>query len=237
MQRKSLLIRLFAWKIDRPDKRVWKEWVMSTMKNLSISILEFVLSQPAHKLPAVFDLEQCPFPHGEIPLEDVLEEIVRLQSSGLIEANVLKGIDGKPYRVQIRYVTLGGKNYLEGGNPLVVQWSFLKKILGAVLVVAVLIGFLLLGGLGRRNGGSVGGDVVSAATPTPTPEATPTATPEPTPTPTPEATPTATPSPSASPKPKRKETPHASPTAKASPSASPKLKEAKEKPSATPAVR
>jgi len=204
---------------------------MSTMKNLSISILEFVLSQPAHKLPAVFDLEQCPFPHGEIPLEDVLEEIVRLQSSGLIEANVLKGIDGKPYRVQIRYVTLGGKNYLEGGNPLVVQWSFLKKILGAVLVVAVLIGFLLLGGLGRRNGGSVGGDVVSAATPTPTPEATPTATPEPTPTPTPEATPTATP------KPKRKETPHASPTAKASPSASPKLKEAKEKPSATPAVR
>ena len=194
---------------------------MSTMKNLSISILEFVLSQPAHKLPAVFDLEQCPFPHGEIPLEDILEEIVRLRSSCLIEANVLKGIDGKPYRVQIRYVTLGGKNYLEGGNPLVVQWSFLKKILGAVLVVAVLIGFLLLGGLGRRNGGSVGGDVVSAATPTPTPEATP----------------TATPSPSASPKPKPKETPHASPNAKASPSASPKLKEGKEKPSATPAVR
>jgi len=269
MQRKSLPIRVFAWKIDRPDKRVWKEWVMSTMKNLSISILEFVLSQPAHKLPAVFDLEQCPFPHGEIPLEDILEEIVRLRSSGLIEANVLKGIDGKPYRVQIRYVTLGGKNYLEGSNPLAVQWSFLKKILGVVLVVAVLIGFLLLGGLGRRKGGSVGGDVVPAATPTPTPEATPspTATPEPTPTPTPEATPTPTatpsptpapsaspkpkpkpketprttpdskPAPSTSPKPRPRETPHASPNAKASPSASPKLKEAKEKPSATPAVR
>jgi hypothetical protein len=87
------------------------------MKNLSNSILEFVLSQPAHKLPAVFDLKQCPIPQGEIPLEEVLEEVVRLKTSGLIEANVLSGIDGKPIAVQIRYVTLGARTFCRGAIP------------------------------------------------------------------------------------------------------------------------
>jgi hypothetical protein len=237
---------------------------MSSMKNLSISILEFVLSQPAHKLPAVFDLEQCPFPHGEIALEDVLEEVVRLQSSGLIEANVLKGFDGKASKVQIRYVTLAGKNYLQGRKPVAVQWSVLKKIpasLLGVVAVALVIGVLLLGGFGSRKG-----KPIPAATPTPTPDITPapTATPEPTPTPTPEATPTPTatpepiPAPTASPKPKPKPkespratpsstsspsastrpklgaTPHTSPNVKPAASPSPKPKDSKEKPRVTP---
>ena len=254
----------FFCKIDRPDHLHWKEWVMSSMKNLSNSILEFVLSQPAHKLPVVFDLEQCPFPHGEIALEEVLEEIVRLQASGLVEANVLKGIDGKPSKVQIRYVTLAGKNFLQGRNPVAVQWSVLKKIpasLLGVVAVALLIGVLLLGGFGSRKG-----KPLPAATPTPTPDITPapTATPEPTPTPTPEptptptATPSPTPAPTASPKPKPKPkespratpsptssplgslkpklgaTPHASPNLKPAASPSPKPKDPKEKPRATP---
>ena len=229
----------FHRKIDRPDKEVWKEWYMATIKNLSISILEFVLSQPAHKLPAVFDLEQSPVPHGEISLEDVLEEIVRMQSAGLIEANVLQGSDGKPCKAQIRYVTLGGKNYLQGSDPLAARWSFIKKILVVVVAAVVLFGFLLFGGFGRKN------QVVATAptpTPIPTPEATatpiatptqeitplPSATPSPTPeaTPLPTATPSPTPSPSTSPKPKPKprETPRATPSSKPAPSTSPKPK-------------
>jgi len=188
---------------------------MSTMKSLSISILEYILSLPAHKLPAVFDLEQCPFPHGELSLEEVLEEIIRLKSVGLIEANILKGIDGQPYRVQVRYVTLDGRNYLEGKNPLAEQRSVLIKILGGALVVAVVIGFLLLGG--NRLGGLFHGhgDVEAAPSPipTPTPMATPTPTPEPTPTPTVTPTPTPEPAPSPSPSPKHRVKPHKTPAA------------------------
>lgn len=213
---------------------------MSTMRNLSISILEFVLSQPAHKLPAVIDLEQCPFPHGEIPLEEVLEEIVRLQSSGLIEANVFKGIDGKPCKAQIRYVTLGGKSYLQGSNPGAVPWSFLKKIPSSLLVIlafAILIGLLLLSGLGRRNG-----HVVQVATPGPAPQITPAPTQEPATNPVPEATPaptatpTPTPAPPASPRLKPRATPHTSPDAKPANASSPKTKP-RETPRATAEVR
>ncbi|MCX8494478.1 MAG: hypothetical protein ORN23_09675 [Chthoniobacterales bacterium] len=172
---------------------------MSTMKSLSIGILEYVLSQPAHKLPAVFDLEQCPFPYGELSLEEILEEIIRLKSIGLIEANVLKGIDNKPYKVQVRYVTLDGRNYLEGKNPLAEQRSFLIKILGGTLAVAALIGFLILGGnqLGGllHRHGTVEAAADSTPIPTPTPMATPAPTPEPTPTPTPEPMPSPSPSP------------------------------------------
>lgn len=175
---------------------------MSTMKSLSIVILEYVLSLPAHKLPALFDLNQCPFPHGELSLEEILEEILRLKSVGLIEANILKGIDGQPYRVQVRYVTLNGRNYLEGKNPLAEQRSVLIKILGGIFAVAALIGFLLFGG--NRLGGLLHrhGDVEPAPAPIPTP--TPMATPTPEPTPAPTATPTPTPEPTPSPSPSPK---------------------------------
>ena len=178
------------------------------MKKLSISILEFVLSLPAHKLPAVFDLEQCPFPQGEIRLEEVLEEIIRLKSGGLIEANVLKGFDGKPTKVQIRYVTLKGRIYLEGVNPLASQRSAQKKILGAGLAAVLTIGLLLLVGVRHRKS-----DAVPAAAPLPSPTGTPAPTPEPTPeaTPTPMATPATTPEPTPSPSPKHREKPHAPP--------------------------
>jgi outer membrane biosynthesis protein TonB len=186
---------------------------MSTTKSLSISILEYILSQPAHKLPAVFDLEQCPFPHQEIPLEEVFEEILRLKSVGLIEANVMKGIDGKPYKVQARYVTLNGRNYLEGKNPPTKQRAILGKIVGCLLVAIVVIGFLLIGI--TRLGFLHGHHEVSPA-PTPTPLPTPVSTP--TPTPTPEPTPTATPpptpepTPTPSPSPKHRAKPHTSPS-------------------------
>jgi len=165
------------------------------MKSLSIGILEYVLSLPAHKLPAVFDLKQCPFPHGELSLEEILEEILRLKSVGLIEANILKGIDGQPYRVQVRYVTLNGRNYLEGKNPLAEQRSVLIKILGGILAVAALIGFLLLGENHFRGFLHQHDDVEPAPSPIPTPMATPTPAPTATPTPTPEPTPSPSPSP------------------------------------------
>lgn len=190
---------------------------MSTMKSLSIGILEYVLSQPAHKLPADFDLEQCPFPYGELSLEEILEEIIRLKSIGLIEANVLKGIDNKPYKVQVRYVTLDGRNYLEGKNPLAEQRSFLIKILGGTLAVAALIGFLILGG-NRLGGllhrhGSVEAAATLVATPASTPMATPTPTPEPTPAPTATPTPTPEPMPSPSPSPKHRAKSYRTPAA------------------------
>ena len=137
------------------------------MKKLSISILEFVLSLPAHKLPAVFDLEQCPFPQGEIRLEEVLEEIIRLKSGGLIEANVLKGFDGKPTKVQIRYVTLKGRIYLEGVNPLASQRSAQKKILGAGLAAVLTIGLLLLVGVRHRKSDAVPASPLSDGDPCP----------------------------------------------------------------------
>ena len=188
---------------------------MSTTKSLSISVLEYILSQPAHKLPADFDLAQCPFPHGEIPLEEIFEEILRLKSVGLIEANVIKGIDGKPTKVQVRYVTLSGRNYLEGKNPQVEQRAILRKIVGGLLVAVLVIGFLFvgstrLGGLLQRHH-----EVPPAPTPTPTPVPTPTPTPTPVPTPTPEPTPTATPTPeptpTPSPSPKHRAKPHTTP--------------------------
>lgn len=186
---------------------------MSTMKSLSIGILEYVLSQPAHKLPAVFDLEQCPFPYGELSLEEILEEIIRLKSIGLIEANVLKGIDNKPYKVQVRYVTLDGRNYLEGKNPLAEQRSVLIKILGGTLAVAALIGFLILGG--NRLGGLLHrhGTVEAAATLVATPASTPMATPTPTPAPTATPTPTPEPMPSPSPSPKHRAKSYRTPAA------------------------
>jgi len=192
---------------------------MPTMKSFSIDVLEYVLSQPAHKLPAVFDLEQCPFPHGEIPLDEVFEEILRLKSVGLIEANVLKGVDGKPNKVQVRYVTLNGRNYLDGKNTLAEQRSVLTKILGGVLVAAMVIGFLLLGGnrldglLHRVSAGEPASTPLATPTPTPepTPIPTPTATPAPTPEPTPIPTPTATPAPTPEPSPKHGLKPHKTP--------------------------
>ena len=169
---------------------------MSTTKSLSISVLEYILSQPAHKLPADFDLAQCPFPNGEIPLEEVFAEVLRLKSLGLIEANVLKGVDGKPTKVQVRYVTLNGRNYLEGKNPQTEQRAILRKIVGGLLAAVLVMGFLFVGstrlaGLLHRPH--------EAPTPTPTPVPTPTPTPEPTPTPSP------------SPSPKHRAKPHSTP--------------------------
>jgi outer membrane biosynthesis protein TonB len=184
---------------------------MSTMKSLSISVLEYILSQPAHKLPAVFDLEQCPFPHGEIPLEEVFEEILRLKSVGLIEANVVKGIDGKPTKVQVRYVTLSGMNYLEGKNPQVEQRAILRKIVGGLLVAVLVIGFLFVGS--TRIGNFLHGhhEVPPTPTPIPTPVPTPTPLPTPTPEPTPTATPTPEPTPTPSPSPKHRSKPRTTP--------------------------
>lgn len=186
---------------------------MSTTKSLSISVLEYILSQPAHKLPADFDLAQCPFPHGEIPLEEVFEEVLRLKSVGLIEANVLKGIDGKPTKVQVRYVTLNGRNYLEGKNPQTEQRAILRKILGGLLAAVLVMGFLFVGstrlaGLLHRPHEE---PPAPTPTPTPIPTPTPTPTPEPTPTATPTPTPEPTPTPSPSPSPKHRAKPHSTP--------------------------
>jgi hypothetical protein len=144
-------------------------------------------------------------------LEDILEEIVRLRSSGLIEANVLKGIDGKPTKVQVRYVTLSGRNYLEGKNPQVEQRAILRKIVGLLAAVLV-IGFLFVGS--TRIGNFLHGHHEVPPAPTTTPTPIPTPEPTPTATPTPEPTPTATPTPepTPTPSPKHRAKPHTTPS-------------------------
>jgi hypothetical protein len=86
------------------------------MKHLATPILEFVLAQPAHKLPVVFTLEECPLPDCSESPEDVLGEVLRLLKEGWIEAHVTRGVTGKPKRVEVRYITLPGINYLESRN-------------------------------------------------------------------------------------------------------------------------
>ena len=184
------------------------------MKHLATPILEFVLTQPAHKLPVVFTLEECPLPDCEESPEDVLGEVLRLQREGWIEAHVTRGVDGKPKRVEIRYITGAGRINLEGRNSRGQENTAARGLLSwgiAGLFILVLVAFWALGG---RSGNSPRGErhaplasdrseVKPAPTPAPTPSPEPSATPEVSPAPALAPTPSATPipQPEASPSP------------------------------------
>ena len=189
------------------------------MKHLATPILEFVLAQPAHKLPVVFTLEECPLPDCSEAPENVLGEALRLQKEGWIEAHVTRGVAGKPKRVEVRYITLPGRNYLESRNTRGKENNPARGLIQLIswgvagLVVLILV---LLWAFGRhaisprevQHAPAVSelqGDT-SALTSVPTPSPEPSATPDVSTSPVLAHSPTATPTPQpvASPSPHRK---------------------------------
>ena len=185
------------------------------MKYLATPILEFVLAQTAHKLPVVFTLEECPLPDCSESPEDVLGEVLRLQKEGWIEAHVTRGVTGKPKRVEVRYITLPGRNYLESrntrgkeNNPArglirLISWGIAGLVL--ILVLLWVFGRHAISPREVQRGPAVSellGDI-SALTTVPTSSPEPSATPDvstspvlaPSPTATPAPQPVASPSP------------------------------------------
>jgi hypothetical protein len=188
------------------------------MKYLVTPILEFVLAQPAHKLPVVFTLEECPLPDCSESSEDVLGEVLRLQKEGWIEAHVTRGVTGKPKQVEVRYVTLPGRNYLESRNTrgqvnnpasALIRWG----ITGLVVMVLVLLWVFGRHASSPREEqhapavSDLPGDTsapISLPTSSPEPSATPDVSTSPVLAPSPTATPTPEPVASPTPSPHRK---------------------------------
>jgi hypothetical protein len=110
------------------------------MKHLTIPILEFVLAQPAHKLPVVFTPEKCPLPDYSDASEEVFKEVLKLQNEGLIESNTIRAVTGKPHQVQIRYITISGRDYLDNRNTNANHNTRIKRLLPWVVAA----GFILV---------------------------------------------------------------------------------------------
>jgi len=87
------------------------------MKHLAIQILEFVRSKPAHKLPVLFTLEECPVPECSESPEVVFKEVLQMVKEGLIEAHVIRDMKSNPKEIEVRYVTIVGANHLETKGP------------------------------------------------------------------------------------------------------------------------
>ena len=87
--------------------------IHSSMKHFVIQILEFVRSKPAHKLPVLFTLEECPLPNCSESPEEVFQEVFRMVKEGLIEAYVIRDMKSNPKEIEVRYVTVVGANHLE----------------------------------------------------------------------------------------------------------------------------
>jgi len=89
----------------------------SSMKHIAIQILEFVRSKPAHKLPVLFTLGECPLPECSESPEVVFQEVLRMAKEGLIEAHVIRDMKSNPKEIEVRYVTIVGANHLESKEP------------------------------------------------------------------------------------------------------------------------
>jgi len=185
------------------------------MKYLATPILEFVIAQPAHKLPVVFTLEECPLPDCSESPEDVLGEVLRLLKEGWIEAYVARGVDGKPRRVEIRYVTHSGRNYLENRNTGGQNSNSAMSLVRWVIAGLFVLGLILFWAFSRTASSQHEGQHLPAVSdlkadktipaPEPTPSLEPSATPDMSP------APVASPSPSATPIPKPMASPSPTP--------------------------
>ena len=91
--------------------------IHSSMKHLAIQILEFVRSKPAHKLPVLFTLGECPLPECSESPEVVFQEVLGMVKEGLIEAHVIRDMKSNPKEIEVRYVTIVGANHLEAKGP------------------------------------------------------------------------------------------------------------------------
>jgi hypothetical protein len=179
------------------------------MKHLAIPILEFVLLQPAHKLPVVFTLEECPLPECSEEPSDVLQEVLRLRDEGLIEAHVIRGVTGKPSKAEIRYVTLGGKIFLDNRNMRgkenkkdgVSPWFVAGLVILGALILGSFFGHFSKASLFHRENLTPKPSPTEIPLATPTPIPSPSLSPEASPTPSPIATPIPVSSPSSTPSP------------------------------------
>ena len=89
----------------------------SSMKHIAIQILEFVRSKPAHKLPVLFTLGECPLPECSESPEVVFQEVLGMVKEGLIEAHVIRDMKSNPKEIEVRYITIVGANHLKDQGP------------------------------------------------------------------------------------------------------------------------
>ena len=85
----------------------------SSMKHLAIQILDFVRSKPAHQLPVLFTLEECPMSDCPESPDEVFQEVLRLVKEGLIEALVIRDVKSNAKEIEVSYVTIAGAIYLQ----------------------------------------------------------------------------------------------------------------------------
>jgi len=83
------------------------------MKHLATSILEFVRSKPAHKLPVPFTPSECPLPDCAESPDVVFHEVLMMVKQGLVEAHVIRDVKSNTKEIEVRYVTLAGTRHLE----------------------------------------------------------------------------------------------------------------------------
>jgi hypothetical protein len=83
------------------------------MKHLATSILEFVRSKPAHKLPVLFTPSECPLPDCSESPDVVFHEVLMMVKQGLVEAHVIRDVKSNTKEIEVRYVTLAGTRHLE----------------------------------------------------------------------------------------------------------------------------
>ena len=115
-----------------------------SMTPLTIQILEFVLAQPAHKLPVIFTPEKSPLSECAESPEDIFQEVLRLEKENLIEAIVVRDVISKPQQVQIRYIPLKGRVYLNDRHSKIQEKNpfrnvFLWGTVAIVILVAVIL--------------------------------------------------------------------------------------------------
>lgn len=146
------------------------------MKHLTIPILEFVMAQPAHKLPVVFTPEKCPLPDYSDDSEEVFKEVLKLQHEGLIEANTTRAVAGKPHQVQIRYITIDGRDYLDNRNTNATHNTQIKRLFPWVIAAGFILVAAIIGTI-RHHRHELSKDETSIVTPMPTATPLPSASP------------------------------------------------------------
>ena len=87
------------------------------MKLLTIQILEFVRSNPAHRMPILFTQGECPLPDCSESPAEVFQEVLRMEKEGLIEAHVNRDVKSNPKEIEVQYVTIAGAINLESKGP------------------------------------------------------------------------------------------------------------------------
>jgi hypothetical protein len=119
------------------------------MKHLVTAILEFVLSQPAHRLPAVFTPATCPLPDCSESPEDVFDTVLKLNQQELIKAHVTRGVHGAPCQAEVQYVTLAGRIHLENRLEKTREKKLSERVaVGgglAVIAILVVVGVMIFG--------------------------------------------------------------------------------------------